>query len=101
MAATQASAVLVTRPHCSLHQHLLQGAAAAAAQLGRHVGRMQPELACPRGVLGRHRRGQLAAGRLGLFLERDQLVGEAASTLLDRQVLFRQAVHRVRMPLPR
>jgi hypothetical protein len=79
--------------HLLLHQDLLEGGAAAPAELGRHVGRVQAQFAGPLGVPGGQIGGQLAVGGLGLLLERDELVREGAGPGLDGQVFGRQSVH--------
>jgi hypothetical protein len=72
--------------HLLLDQHLLQGGVAAPAELGRHVGRVQAQLAGALGVPGGQVGGQFAARGLGLLLERDELVRETAGPGLDGQV---------------
>ena len=84
--------------HLLLDQHLLERGAAAAAQLDGHVGGGQAQLAGPLGVPGGHVGGQFTAGQLGLLLERDQLVGEAAGPGLNLAVCFGEAVHPVEPP---
>ena len=63
-------------PALLLHEHLLQRRAAQAADLDRHVRRVEAELDGPGLVRGRHAVGQVPAGQLGLDLERDHLVDE-------------------------
>ena len=76
-----------------LHEDLLEGAAAATAELGRDVRRGQAELDGaglePVGdVLG-----ELAVVLLGVLLVGDQLVGEAARAGLQLEVVGRESVH--------
>ena len=74
--------------HLLLDQHLLQARAAAAAELGGHVGGVQAQLAGPLGVRGGHVGGQFPGRRLGLLLEGDQLVRELAGPGLDPLVFL-------------
>jgi hypothetical protein len=75
-----------------LHQHLLEGREAAAAQLFRHVDGLEAELADLPLLRLQHLGGQLAPVQLGLHLERQQLVDEGAGTLLDLAVGLRHRV---------
>jgi hypothetical protein len=77
-----------------LHEHLLQGRAAGAAEFLRHVGGAETEFAGPLGMPGDHVGGQIAIREFRLDLERDQFVGERGGPRPDLDVLLGQPVHR-------
>ena len=77
-----------------LHEHLLQGRAATAAEFLRHVGGAETEFAGPLGLPGDHVGGQIAISEFRLDLERDQLVGERGRARPYLEVFLGQPVHR-------
>jgi hypothetical protein len=75
-----------------LHQHLLEGREAAAAELLGHVDGLEAELGDPSPVGLQQPVGQLAAGQLGLDLMGEQLVGQGPGGRLDLPVRLRHRI---------
>ena len=75
-----------------LHQHLLEGAEAAPAELLGHVDGLEAELDDPAPVRLQEPVGELAAVELGLHLVRLELVGQGSGGRLDLPVRLRHRI---------
>ena len=75
-----------------LHQHLLEGGEAAAAELLGHVDGLEAEVGDPTPVLVHQAVGQLAATQPGLDLVSEQLVGQGPGRRLDLPVRLRHRI---------
>ena len=76
-----------------LHEDLLEHAAAAPAQLGRHVGGVEAQLVHPPARLVQRFGRQVTVVEFGVLFVRNEFVCKRASPTLDLEVLGREVVH--------